>query len=73
MEQTEIIHCPDSEIRNWRSKTQIAEHYHCNVRTVTNLMQRRILPYVKIGRFVRFDLVACDRAMLKYERPSALL
>lgn len=53
---------------NWRKKIQIAEHYACDVRTITNLMRRRILPFVKIGRIVRFDVQACDEAMRKYQR-----
>jgi hypothetical protein len=33
-------------------------------------MSRRILPFVKIGRFVRFDLAACDQAMKNYQTKS---
>ena len=36
-------------------------------------MRRRILPFVKIGRIVRFNIEECDRAMNKYKRPSVLL
>jgi len=47
----------------WVGKTEIAEHFKCSVRHVNNLMQRRVLPYTKIGRFVRFNVQACDEAM----------
>jgi hypothetical protein len=30
-------------------------------------MRRRVLPYVKVGRIVRFDLEACDRAMRAFQ------
>ena len=56
----------------WRTKEEMAQYYRCNVRTVTNLMRRRILPFVKIGRIVRFDLAACDSAMRRYQRRSAV-
>lgn len=57
-------------VNQWKTKKEIAHHYKCHVRTVTNFMRRRILPYTKIGRFVRFDPVACDRAMEKFTRAS---
>lgn len=56
----------------WRKKSEIAEYYQCNIRTVTNLMRRRILPFVKIGRFVRFHVEDCDEAMQKYQRKSTI-
>ena len=57
----------------WRLKQEIADHYRCDLRTITNLMRRRILPFVKIGRILRFNIEECDRAMNKYKRPSMLL
>jgi hypothetical protein len=59
-------------ISRWRLKAEVADHFRCDVRTITNLMSRRVLPFVKIGRFVRFDLTECDLAMKKYERRSGL-
>jgi len=55
----------------WRNKRQIAEHYGWDIRTITNFMRRQILPYVKLGRLVRFDVGECDQAMEKYKRRSA--
>jgi hypothetical protein len=69
-QHTETTEIPDLRTL-WRSKHQIAEHYGCDIRTITNLMRRRVLPYVKIGRFVRFDVGECDQAMEKYKRRSA--
>ncbi len=49
--------------KDWKTKREIAAHFKCSVRTITSLMRRRILPYVKNGRFLRFDTADCDRAM----------
>lgn len=57
----------------WRLKQEIADYYRCDVRTISNLMRRRILPFVKIGRLVRFNVTDCDLAMSKYQRASVLL
>jgi excisionase family DNA binding protein len=56
--------------KSWKTKREIASHLKCNIRTVTKLMKRRILPFVKIGRIVRLDLDECDRAMEKYKSKS---
>ena len=52
----------------WKTKAELAAYYHCDIRTITNWMKRRILPFVKIRRLVRFNVVDCDRATLKYTR-----
>lgn len=52
---------------DWRTKTEIAAHFKCNVRTITNYMQRGMLPYVKVGRWLRFDRRECDAAIKKLE------
>ena len=51
----------------WLTKAALAQHYDISLRTVTNLMRRRVLPYVKIGQVVRFDPQACEQAMRKFE------
>jgi hypothetical protein len=56
----------------WRSKSEIAHHYRCSVRHINTLMGRRVLPFLKMGRFVRFDAAACDQAMNKYQTRSLL-
>ena len=68
MNQTIIASNGDG--RNWKTKREIASHFKCNIRTVTKLMRRGILPFVKIGRFVRLDVDECDRAMDKYKSKS---
>jgi len=54
------------KVKMGATKREIAAHYQCNIRTITKFMKRKILPFEKEGRRVRFDLAACDRAMAKY-------
>lgn len=54
----------------WRDRKGIARHFGISERSVGNLMRRRFLPYVKLGRIVRFDLNACESAVKAFERQS---
>ena len=63
----------NEQLKTWMTKTQIAKHLSCSIRTITNLMNARVLPYIKKGRFVRFDAAECDAAMEKFKRKSMLL
>ena len=58
---------------NWSTKAEIAEHLKCSVRTISKLMRQRILPYVKIGKLVRFDTQECDLAFGRFKSKSILL
>jgi len=60
-----------TESSKWRTRIEIAEHFHISIRSVTNLTRRRVLPYVKIGKIVRFDVSACERALAGFECKSA--
>ena len=62
----------NGELKDWKTKCEMAEYYKCHLRTITNLMQRGILPYRKIGRFVRLDPVECDCAMDKFKHRGLL-
>lgn len=53
------------------NRDEIAARYSVSLRTITNWEQRRILPYIKIGRLVRFDTERCDRALAAFEISSA--
>lgn len=55
----------------WRDKAGIAAHFGVSVRHVTNLQRRRVLPYVKLGRNVRFDVRACEEAAKAMEIRAA--
>jgi hypothetical protein len=46
--------------RTWKTKAQVAAHFRFSLRTITNLMARKTLPYVKLGNVVRFDLAECE-------------
>lgn len=58
-----------TEITNnneWRSKKEIAAHFGIGLRTVTDWMRRRIMPFVKVGGVVRFCVPDCEAAVRKY-------
>lgn len=54
----------------WRDKKGIAAYFGVSPRHITNLQRRRILPFVKFGRVVRFDVRACDEAAKALEMKS---
>jgi hypothetical protein len=54
----------------WVTREQIALHFGFSVRTVANLQRRRVMPFVKVGRLVRFNLNKCEQALLKFETKS---
>ena len=56
--------------RNWKTETEIAEHFGIAKRSVRNLRKRRILPVTIIGRIVRYDLAACEEAWRKFQRTA---
>jgi len=56
--------------QNWKTKEQIAAYFACDVRTISNWMRRRILPYVKVRSVLRFDLEECDRAFKRFQTKS---
>jgi excisionase family DNA binding protein len=54
----------------WATREEIAQHFGFSVRTVANLQSRRVLPFVKVGRLVRFNLNKCEQALIKFETKS---
>jgi excisionase family DNA binding protein len=52
----------------WVTKEQIATHFRIGLRTVTSLMERRVLPYTKVRHLVRFNIAACDAAFGFFNR-----
>ena len=61
---------PNPASRRWLNALEMANHLGVSRRQVSNLMRRRVLPYVKIGRVVRFDLEACEQALRHFEIQS---
>ena len=51
----------------WHSKKEIAAHFGIGLRTVTDWMRRRLIPFTKVGHVVRFNLSDCESAIRKYE------
>ena len=49
----------------------LAERYRVSARTIQNWTVRKVLPVLKIGRAVRFNIAACDKALAKFERKAA--
>ena len=48
-------------------KKTLAQELNVSVRTVDNLMARRAIPYIKIGRLVRFDVQKVKAALARFE------
>lgn len=59
--------CPSEPQQRWLSAIQLAAHLGISRRSVSNLMRRRVLPFVKIGRLLRFDIESCERALRQFE------
>ena len=53
--------------------TKIARRYGVCRRTIHSMMQRRVLPYHKIGRCVRFKVSDCDLALEQFKRDSIVM
>ena len=52
-----------SPAERWVGKKQAAEHFNVSPRTFYSWMKIGVIPYVRIGRSVRFKLSAVDEAM----------
>jgi len=56
----------------YSKRGDVARHLNVSMRTVDNMMARKIIPYFKIGGMVRFKLEDIDRALEeKYRIHSA--
>ena len=54
-------------------KAELAARYQISLGTVKNMMRKRVLPYLKIGKVVRFDVERCDKAFGAFECQSNIL
>lgn len=52
------------------NRNRIASRYAVCERTIQNMMRKRILPYHKVGRCVRFKISDCDAAWERFKRDS---
>lgn len=48
---------------------QIANHIGVSTRTISNMMKDKRIPYLKIGKTVRFDPTKVVNELNKYEVP----
>ena len=48
----------------------LAARYAVSPRCIQNWVSRKILPVLRIGRCVRFNVLACDKALAKFERKA---
>jgi len=48
-------------------KQGLAREIKCSVRTVDNLMAKRAIPFIKLGRLVRFDVAKVKAALARFE------
>jgi hypothetical protein len=53
------------------TKKELAPLLRVSTRTLDNGQRNKILPYIKVGRLVRFDIVRCLRALKRFERREA--
>jgi len=56
--------------QSWVTREQVAQHFGFSLRTVANLQKRRVLPFLKVGRLVRFNINRCEQALIKFETKS---
>jgi len=49
----------------------LADRLAVSTRTITNLQARRAIPFVRLGRCVRFPAAAVDAAILRLQVPAA--
>lgn len=50
------------------TKKDLALRYAISQRCVDNWVYKRLIPSVKVGRSIRFDVAACDAALKRFER-----
>ncbi|HTX20291.1 MAG TPA: helix-turn-helix domain-containing protein [Candidatus Aquilonibacter sp.] len=50
-------------VEGWVGKKSVAEHFKISVRTTDNWMKSGLLPYIKIGKNVRFKLSEAEETI----------
>ena len=53
------------------TKKELAPVLRVSTRTVDNWQRKKILPYIKVGRLVRFNIARCLTALARFERREA--
>jgi excisionase family DNA binding protein len=52
------------------NRREIADYIGVCERTISNMMTKRVIPVIKIGKSVRFDPIKVRKALEKYEIES---
>ncbi len=68
--QTQVMQNQDSE-QLLVKKSQIARRYNVSERTIQQWMQKKIIPFLKIGYVVRLEIRSCDAAVQQCTVPMA--
>ena len=55
----------EKQVQTLISPKEQAGRLRCSLRHLQNLKNRRLVPYIKLGRLVRYDPVAVQRAIEK--------
>jgi excisionase family DNA binding protein len=50
------------------TKPELAKFLRVSSRTCDNWMKAKILPYIKVGRLVRFNVRRCLEALARFEK-----
>lgn len=58
---------PDTSPR-FVTKRALARHFECSIRTIDNWMAEGIIPYLKVGRLVRFRIDAVEASLDKFNQ-----
>jgi excisionase family DNA binding protein len=59
----------DAHYRDLLDKKQAAQRLHCSLRTINNRIKARSIPFVKLGKSVRF--IPADLERFIYEHRTA--
>lgn len=52
----------------WVRKRDLAQYLSLSLRSVDNLIARKAIPFVRLGRSVRFRIADVDRALERFTR-----
>lgn len=63
----ETAPCPDTQTLGLEDKPGIAREIKVSPRTIDNYMARRVIPFIRIGRVVRFDVARVKAALRRFE------
>lgn len=55
-------------LNGWVRKLDLAKYLSLSVRTIDNLMRQKKIPFVRLGRSVRFRIADVNRALERFVR-----